>query len=151
MPRRLTAADVCAVTGYSRDQLHAILKCLWPYSEASSSPRVAREFMPKDLLILSVTQVLENEFCLRRGAVARLGPQLQMALSGPREINRSSVLVIAVQPPRVDYADEQLVDHHGVTVALGPLFEKVDAHLSFDGQLTLQLGPGLVQPARKRG
>lgn len=146
MPRRLTAADVCAVTGYSRDELHAILRSLWPYAEDKPSPRVAREFTPKDLLVLSVTQVLENQFGLRRTAVSALGPQLQAALAGPKDVSRNARLVITVQPPLVEYVDEESVDGQGVVVALGPLFERVDGHLNFDGQLSLQLGPGLVQP-----
>ena len=113
--------------------------------------QVAREFTPKDLLVLSVTQVLEKQFGLRRTAVSALGSQLQVALGGPKDVSRNARLVITVQPPLVEYFDEESFDGQGIVVALGPVFERVDGHLNFDGQLSLQLGPGLVQAARKLG
>ncbi len=144
MVRRLTAADVCAVTGYSRDELHALLRVLEPYSTDRPSPRVAREFTPKDLVVLGVTQVLEDRYGLRRAAVAKLGPQLQSVLSGPRAANRDARLAISVRPPRIDYLEAGVQPSEGLVVALAPLFEKVDDYLTFEPQLTLQFGPSLV-------
>ncbi len=149
MGRRLTAADVCAVTGYSRDELHALLRVLEPYCTDKSSPRVAREFTPRDLVVLGVTQLLEVRYGLRRTAVAELGLQLQSALAGPKGVNRDARLAISVRPPSVDYLDDGVIVTEGLVIALGPLFEKVDDYLSFEPQLSLQFGPSLV--ARKYG
>ena len=150
MGRKLTTADVCEVTGYSRDELHAVLKCLWPYCDDKPSPRVARDFSAKDLLMLSVTAVLAHQFGLRRQAVGSLGRELQTALSGPKKANRAARLVVTVQPPEVLYVNQAATDRQGVVVALGPLFDKVDQYLTFDSHPGLQLGPGLVASSSKR-
>ncbi|MGC1173140.1 hypothetical protein [Polaromonas sp.] len=149
MGKRLTAADVCAVTGYSRDELHALLRVLEPYCTDKPSPRVAREFMPRDLVVLGVTQLLEERYGLRRTAVAELGLQLQSALAGPKGVNRDARLLVSVRPPRIDYLEAGAIATEGLVIALGPLFEKVDDYLSFEPQLSLQFGPSLV--ARKYG
>lgn len=149
MGRRLTAADVCAVTGYSRDELHALLRVLEPYCTDKPSPRVAREFAPRDLVVLAVTQILEERYGLRRTAVAELGQHLQNALAGPKGANREARLSVSVRPPKVDYLDMGAIATEGLVIALGPLFEKIDDYLSFEPQLSLQFGPSLV--ARKYG
>lgn len=149
MGRRLTAADVCAVTGYSRDELHALLRVLEPYSSDRPSPRVAREFTPRDLVVLGVTQVLEDRYGMRRAAVAELGLQLQSALAGPKAANREARLAVTVRPPRVNYLEAGVLTSEGLVIALAPLFEKVDDYLTFEPQLSLQFGPGLV--ARRYG
>lgn len=149
MRRGLTTADVCEVTGYSRDELHAILRCLWPYCDAAPNPRVAREFEPRDLLVLCVTRVLEHDLGLRRVAVGTMGKALQAALSGPRKINPNARLVVTVQPPQVLYVAQGLTDRQGVVVALGTLFEKVDTYLSSDIYPSLRLEMN-VAPHKRR-
>jgi hypothetical protein len=139
MPRRLTVADVCAVTGYARDELHATLRVLWPYNEFRSAPRVAREFSAQDLVVLSVTQAIEHRFGLRRSALARLGEPLRAALSGPKVVSRKARLVISVEPPGVEYVNAAITEREGLVVALGPIFERVDGYLTFDGQGLLPL------------
>lgn len=150
MRRGLTSADVCEVAGYSRDELHAILRCLWPYCEVQLAPRVAREFQPKDLLTLSVTRVLEHDFGMRRTAVATLGEALQQALSGPRKINPNARLVVTAEPPEVLYVAQGSTDRQGVVVALGPLFNKVDSYLSADVYPSLRLETAVSSGSTKR-
>lgn len=150
MRRGLTSADVCEVSGYSRDELHAILRCLPPYCEAQATPRVAREFLPKDLLILCVTRVLEHDFGLRRAAVGSLGQALHQTLSGPRKINPNARLVVKVEPPEVIYLTQASTDRQGVVVALGPLFHKVDHYLTADAYPSLRLETVLSSGPTKR-
>lgn len=149
MGRRLTAADVCAVTGYSRDELHALLRVLEPYCNDKPLPRVAREFTPRDLVVLGVTQVLEERYGLRRAAVAELGRHLQNALAGPKGTNREARVSVSVRPPKVEYLVAGAIATEGLVIALGPLIEKIDDHLTFEPQLSLQFGPSLV--TRKYG
>lgn len=151
MPRRLTVSDVCEVTGYTRDELHATLKVLWPYNEAPAAPRVAREFTARDLVVLSVTQVLEQRFGLRRSALARIGEPLRTALSGPKEVSKKARLVISIEPPSVEYVNLSITEREGLVVALGPIFEKVDGYLTFDGQGLLPLAPDVVPVKNKLG
>lgn len=149
MPRRLTAADVCTVTGYSRDELHATLKVLWPYSEEVAAPRVAREFTARDLIVLSVTRVLERRFGVRRSALAAIGEALRAALSGPKEVSKKARLVVSIEPPSVEYVNMSITEREGLVVALGPIFEKVDGYLTFDAQGLLPLTPEVLSSRTK--
>ena len=149
MSRRLTVADVCAVTGYSRDELHALLRVMEPYCTDKPSPRVARAFTPQDLVVLSVTYVLENRYGLRRTAVSGLGLKLQTALARPRAANHTARLIVSVQPPVVECLDAGVVTEDGLTICLGPLLENIDSYLSYEPQLSLPFGPSLIQ--RKYG
>lgn len=126
-----------------------MLRVLEPYCTDKPSPRVAREFTPRDLVVLGVTQVLEDRYGLRRTAVAELGLHLQSALAGPKGVNRDARLSISVRPPSVDYLDAGAIATEGLVIALGPLFEKIDDYLSFEPQLSLQFGPRLIM--RKYG
>ncbi|WP_074574338.1 hypothetical protein [Polaromonas sp. JS666] len=151
VPRRLTATDVCTVTGYSRDELHAILKVLWPYNEEKGLPRVAREFTARDLVVLSVTQTLERRFGLKRTALGNIGQHLRNALSGPKEVSKKARLAISIDPPSVEYISTSITERDGVVVALGPIFEKVDGYLTFDVQGVLPLGADIVSARAKTG
>jgi len=144
MARRLTVADVCAVTGYSRDELHALLRILPPYNLERPAPRVAREFSAKDLLVLSVTQVLEDRYGIRRAAVGEIGLQLQEVLGGPRLQGEGQHLTVTINPPSV-LITEPSEQKDGLILPLEPLYEKIDAYLSYDPQLSLQFGPTIVR------
>lgn len=144
MPRRLTATDVHTVTGYSRDELQATLKVLWPYNEEKGSARVAREFVARDLVVLSVTKVLEHRYGVKRVALGNIGQNLRTALSGPKEVNRKARLVISIDPPSVEYVTTSVTEREGVVVALGPIFEKVDGYLTFDERELLPQSSGMA-------
>jgi hypothetical protein len=151
MPRRLTAADVCAVTGYTRDELHATLKVLQPYREEQPAPRVAREFTARDLVVLSVTHVLEHRLGMRRTALASLGVPLRSALTGPKTASKRARLVICVEPPSVEYVDLSITEKEGIVIALGPVFQRVDGYLSYDSQPQLPLAPDLLVAKTRAG
>ena len=144
MIKRLTASDVCAVTGYSRDELHAVLKVLDPYRLERPSPRVAREFSAKDLIVLSVVQQLEHRYGVRRAAIGELGEQLQTAIAGPRFSTEDALLSVSFNPPLVS-AVKAPSAQEGLRIALAPVYERIDQYLSFEEpQLDLQFGPQLV-------
>lgn len=149
MSRRLTVADVCTVTGYSRDELHATLKVLWPYSEVRAAPRVAREFTAQDMVVLCVTRALENHAGMRRTAVAKLGQALRASLSGPKVVSKKARLVISIDPLRVEYVDLSITEKEGVVVALGPIFEKVDGYLTREAQSMLPFTTDLFSSRSK--
>lgn len=145
----ITHGDVCEVSGYSRDELHALLKVLPPYCDAQASPRKARQYLPRDLLTFCVARVLEHDLGLRRAAMGRLGEALQKALTGPRKINPQARLVITVEPPQVTYVAQCSTDRQGAVVALGPLFAKVDGYLCRDVYPSLRLETALSSAASK--
>lgn len=145
----ITHGDVCEVSGYTRDELHALLKVLPPYRDARASPRKARQYLPRDLLTFCVARVLEHDLGVRRAAVGTLGEALQKALTGPRKMNPQARLVITIEPPQVTYVAQGSTDRQGVVVALGPLFAKVDGYLSQDAYPSLRLETALSSAASR--
>lgn len=127
---KLTAVDVCAVSKYNRNQLRGVLDELPIYAEQKTSARVAREFSRGDMSVLSVVYVLDQQFNIRRAAIARIIDQLCQSLSGPKVINQEARLLITFDPPFVRYVTEQEPIQNGVLVALGPIFERVDTYIA---------------------
>jgi hypothetical protein len=155
--RKLTAADVCEVTGYNRDQLRGLLKELPGWSVAPAE-RMARSYSAHDLIVLCVVHKLETVLCIRRKAIASVFRQLQSALSGPKPIAASARLVITFSPARVEYSDDKAsVPEEGIVVSLQSILHRVDQYLSAgkiltsNSQSSLGLGPGLVRSRRRRG
>jgi len=154
--RKLTAADVCEVTGYTRDQLRALLNELPAWSEEAPSARVAREYSAHDLIVLSVIHVLDSRVGIRRRQIASMLNQLRRALSGPRDIDRNARLAISFDPQHIDYVGSGSDIQEGVVISLGPVFDRVDQYLgaaqtgTASAQSRLQIGPTLVRPRRRR-
>jgi hypothetical protein len=154
--RKLTAADVCAVTGYNRDQLRGLLKEL-PEWSAAPGERRARAFSAHDLIVLSVVHVLDAVVGIRRKTIAAVFSQLQKTLSGPKPIAANARLVITFEPLRVDYVDGKATIVEGLLVPLQPIFGGIDQYLGAakvepsNSQATLRLGPALLGARRRRG
>jgi hypothetical protein len=154
--RKLTAADVCAVTGYNRDQLRGVLKEL-PRWSAAPGERMARTFSAQDLVVLSVVHTLDAVIGIRRKTIALIFPQVRGALSGPKRVAASARLAVTFAPLHVEYLDGKDVLPEGVVVALQPILDRVDRYLGAGqllpagSQADLRLGPGLVRARRRRG
>lgn len=151
---KLTAVDVCAVSGYARDQLRGTLDGLPPYAEQKTSARVAREFLHKDLIVLSVVFVLDIQFNIRRPGIALIIESLIKTLSGPKAVNREARLLITFNPPSVRYLNKQEPIQSGILVALGPIFERIDAYMAGNPinasrDMELNFGPNLVTGKKK--
>jgi hypothetical protein len=152
--RKITVADICEVTGYSRDQLHGLLKKLPLYAEPAGSPRVAREFTRHDVLVLSAAVRLEKNHGLQRSAIAAIIERIHAELLGPRPTNPAPFLLVSVDPPVATYLMEKERASEGTLVALGPLFRKLDDYLDGEPagrcpQIPLPFGPSLA--AQRRG
>lgn len=154
--RTLTAVDVCEVTGYSRNQLRGLIDELPVYAEQETTARVAREFSPADLLILSVVSVLETTYNIKRAAVASVAETLRKTLSGPRPVNRNARLLISLDPPSVSYFSGTVPSQDGILISLGRIFERVDRYLNYglpsaeNREPELKLGPTLISGRRKK-
>lgn len=149
MPRKLTAADVCEVTGYSRSELRSVLSALPYYSQQKSYPRKARHFSRQDLTAFCLVQVLEAEFGMRREAIAAIFSAMHSALSGPRGQNRQACLLISLSPAAAKYEEGPVAISSGICVPLGSVFERVDQHFGSLGapgpeQRDLALHPTLI-------
>lgn len=154
--RKITIADICAVSGYNRDKLHGLLKSLPLYAEHHGSARVAREFTRHDVLVLSIAVCLETKYGLQRAAVAAVVDQIHAELLGPRPTRSSPLLRISVDPPSAEYFSESSVAKEGTIVALEPVFKKIDAYLDFDSvesnpQPSLPFGPSLATKRKLGG
>lgn len=153
--RKITIVDICAVTGYSRDQVHGLLKKIPLYAEYPGSPRVARNFTRHDLLVLSVAIRLEIKHGLQRSFVVAVVDKIHAELSIPRATKLSPLLHISIDPPSVTYLTEKGIEKEGTIVALEPVFKQIDDYLNGDSaennpQPTLPFGPSLAIQ-RKRG
>jgi hypothetical protein len=144
MERKLTTADVCQVSGYSRDHIQALLKVLPPYCDSLSSERVARHFRSQDLLVICVARTLEINCGVRRKDIAKIGDELHRTLNGPRRLSETPVLVINVSPPKVQYLETLFPEVDGIVIQLRPLFDRVDMYLMGETyQSALNFGSGL--------
>ncbi len=154
--RKIRVTDVCEVTEYSRHQLRGLLDDLPIYSRKKMAPRVAREFTRADLIMLSVVHVLETRYCVRREAMVSISDLLRKTLVGPKMVNRDARLLIAFDPPTIDYLTSAAVAQDGVLMSLRPIFQRVDEYLGHglpygeEIQPELKFGPGLVAGSRKK-
>lgn len=130
--RKITIVDLGEVTGYSRDQLHGLLKKLPLYAEYAGTERVAREFTRHDVYVLSVAVHLEQTHGLRRAAIAAVIAHIHAELRGHRPTSPTPLLHITINPLSATYLIEKYVEDEGIVVALAPLFRQVDDYLNGD-------------------
>ena len=130
MQRKLTTIDLCNVSGYSRDQIQAVLRLLPPYCDVPSAERVARLFSPQDLIVISVAYQLEVKCAFRRRDFKKIGVELHAQLNGPRQVTSSPVLVVCVEPATVTYHAATSQDIEGIVIRLRPIFNTVDSYLT---------------------
>lgn len=153
MARKLTQSDIEAVTGYNRNQARGLLDNLPRYANAPKLARVAQEYSPHDLLAVSVAACLERTHRLQRPAIAEVFDAIYDELYGRRPTNPSPLLHVSFEPPSAAYLADQQAAREGITVAMAPIFEKVDSHLDFDRPRQPDLFPvadaqGLTKVAR---
>lgn len=127
--RRNTVADLCAVTGYTRDQMHGLLRVLPMYARSRGAERVARLYDRQDLLTITAVVRLESKLGVSRTAIARIIDKIYVALGSPRPKNTRPFLRISINPPAVSYPAKSQFQGEGTVIALGPVFQDVDSYL----------------------
>lgn len=132
-PRKITVVDVCAVTGYERDQLQALLKELPPYNGYATKPRVAREFTPHDVISLCIVYELEVGYGIKRKMIGKISEMLRHALSGPKTVASNARLCISFNPPSALYIPDMEIEYDGIYISLKEIFERADQYLSYGG------------------
>lgn len=155
MSRNITVADLCALTGYSRDQLRGLLNELPMYARRKSEERVAHIYSSRDVLVIVVCCRLESVYGLKRSTVSSLARRLATVLAVPRPVARGARLVLTLQPPSVSYVEhiDDLPD--GLVMALEPVFSTIDNYLlpfmsrALVAQGELAAAPGSIQPITK--
>lgn len=142
-------ADLCALSGYSRDQIRGLLDRLPMYSTRSSTPRIASCYTAQDLVLVGLCCVLEVRCSLKREAVVVLAPHIAKELAQPRAVTPSARLVLTFDPPSATYQEKLEDIQEGLVVALRPVFDQVHSYLLPDPsfrhglqhQRDLALGP----------
>lgn len=154
--RKITSTDVCAITGYSRDQLRGLIDKLPVFADQKTEARIAREFTRSELILLAVVHMLEVRYCIRRESIASIIKLLQKALTGPKSVNRHARILVSFDPPTVNYLTDSDPRQDGILMSLGPVFERIDAYLGQGlsiiekQQSNLNLGPTLVTGNRRK-
>lgn len=127
--RRLTTSDLCNVSEYSRHQMRGLLAELPGFAERAGEAKVAAEFSPHDLLVITLCCRLESHYGLKRATVASLAKELARSLSGPRPLARDARLVLGFAPHSARYMEAAGNIHDGLVVPLEPVFSQVDNYL----------------------
>lgn len=127
--RRLTASDLCNVSEYSRHQMRGLLAQLPEFADRAVEAKVAAEFTPHDLLVITVCCRLEQHFGLKRQTVASLAGPLAKSLTGPRPLAYGARLVLGFAPPSARYVETAGNVDEGLVVPLEPVFSRVDGYL----------------------
>jgi hypothetical protein len=128
--REITAADLTALTGYSRDQLRGLLAELPAFAKRKGEARVANRYSSHDVLLIVICSRLETQYGLKRAVVAALSAPIARCLAAPRALSNGARLVLEFQPQRARYV-ERLDDlSDGLVVALDPIFSAIDASLA---------------------
>jgi hypothetical protein len=152
--RKITVADACEITGYTRNQMRALLRDLPPFLGQEVAPRSARILSRHELLVICVIAEMENRFGIRRSAVGCLLQKLVSALQVPRPAGTAARLEILFEPPSVRYLGAGEPAAEGTLVPLTPIFQRINQYLSGDTDLGLQaelpLGPVVWKEKRGR-
>lgn len=152
--RKITVADACDVTGYTRNQLRGMLRDLPMFVSHNSMPKSARTFTRNELLVICAIAEMETRYGIRRTAIGTIVRKLTESLQGPRPVNPHARLLILFQPCTVTYLAEDSHVTEGVVIPLGPIFDRVDRYLgaySDTGvQTELPLGPVVVREKHRR-
>jgi hypothetical protein len=130
MRRETTIGDLCALTGYSRDQLRGLMAELPRFAERASTERVARIFSNHDVLLLVLLCRLETVYGLKRSAVARMSEPIATTLSIPRNVSGSAKLTLHTVSGECNYVEDMPALEDGLVVPLGPVFSMIDAYLA---------------------
>lgn len=145
--RKLTANDLCALTGSTRDQMRGLLAKLPMYARREAQARVASEYTTHDLVLVLICCLLEGRLGLKREAVILLAPSIEQALARPAPVGASEWLVLGLDPPQADRLELLANVGDGIVMSLDRVFEQVDHYLVPGGtvrravQSNLALGP----------
>lgn len=142
---KLTAQHVCDVTGWSRDQLRAVLADLPPFRDWKSEARVARRFSPADLLFLAAVAHLERDAGLKRSAISRVALALRDVLASRSPAMSFDAIFVSLSPPTVTVLDDSMPEESGLVIQLSPIARKVHEYFGMhevkrgDKQVALRL------------
>jgi len=152
--RKITIADACEITGYTRNQVRALLRDLPTFVGQEGTSTSVRTFTRNELLMICVIAAMEARFGIRRSAIGCLIQKLANALQVPRAVGTNARLDILFEPPSVTYSIVGGSVAEGVLIPLAPILERIEQYLSGYSDLEVQgelsLGPVLWHDIRGR-
>jgi hypothetical protein len=137
-------ADLCSLTGYTRDQVRGLLDALPPMGQRDGRRRAATSYSLQDLFFISLCCRLEQHYGLKRDKVAVLAPHIGAQLVNPHETGFDHLLV-QFDPPSARNVDKIEGVADGLIVALEPVFEQVDGYLLPGGSVRSAVMPGAAK------
>ena len=126
--RTLKMADACSISGYTRDQMRALLRDLPSFTVDQGSGR-SRVFSRVELLAIAVISFMEQRYGVKRVAIGAVLDQLLETLQTPREVDPLACLVIVTGEASVSYNRLTEAVAEGLVVPLAPLFDRLDTYL----------------------
>lgn len=126
--RKLKMADACSVSGYTRDQVRALLRDLPPFTVDQGVGR-SRAFTRVELLVVAVISVMEQRYGIKRAAIGGILDRLLKALQVPREVDVSACLVVVTGEPSVSYVRLNETIEEGLVIPLSPILDRIDTYL----------------------
>lgn len=154
--RTLKMADACSVSGYTRDQMRALLRDLPSFTADQGAGR-SRVFTRVELLAITVISFMEQRYGVKRAAIGSILDQLMETLQVPREVDPFACLVIVTGEPSVSYTRLSEIVSEGLLIPLEPIFSRLDIYLGVrapQSQMEINLGPSAlrrVPPHSSRG
>ena len=108
LSRQITVADLVKVTGYTRHQIHSLVRMALS-GRPSKGERFAREFRHQDLIVVAALAELETKYGIGRAHLGTIAKRLSQELAAPRKPSGDARLVISFDPAKVTYSDEPII------------------------------------------
>lgn len=126
--RSLKMADACAISGYTRDQMRALLRDLPSFTANQGSGR-NRVFTRIELLTIAIISFMEQRYGIKRAAIGQILEPLLIAIQVPREVDPLACLVVVTGEATVSYARLNEKVKEGLVIPLAPIFNQLDTYL----------------------
>lgn len=145
--RALKMADACAISGYTRDQMRALLRDLPSFKSEQDTGR-NRIFTRAELLTIAVIAFMEQRYGIKRSAIGAIVEQLHAVIQSPRVVDRLACLVIVTGESSVSYSRLNETVNEGLVLPLAPIFDRVDTYLgakTSEKQIEIAFGPSVLR------
>lgn len=121
-------ADACAISGYTRDQMRALLRDLPSFTADQGNGR-NRIFTRAELLTIAVIAFMEQRYGIKRSAIGAIVGQILTVIQSPRAIDGLACLVIITGEASVSYSRLNESVNEGLVLPLAPIFDRLDIYL----------------------
>lgn len=126
--RTLKMADACAVSGYTRDQIRALLRDLPSFTLHQDLGR-SRVFTRIELLAIAIISTMEQRYGVKRAAISIILDKLLDTLQIPRQLDPLACLLIVTGESSVSYTTLGQTASEGLIIPLAPIFDQLDSYL----------------------